>query len=399
MNAIFKSIKGDRALWAVVALLALFSFLPVYSASSNLAYLYGDGNTLKFLIKHASHLFLGFAIIYGVHRMPYHYFKGLSIIMLPIVLIFLIYTLAQGTTIGGANASRWMRIPFVGLRFQTSTLAGVVLMIYVARYLSRIKDKVVTFKETIVPLWIPVFLIVGLILPANFSTTAIIFSMLLMLCFLGGYPWKYLLMIIGSGIVGLTLFILIGRAIPGPIQVKIQTWENRVSNYWNGAENNTEANYQIERAKIAIASGGIVGVGAGKSVMKNLLPQSSSDFIYAIIVEEYGLVGALSLLFLYLLLLFRIVIVAHKADSIFGKLLAIGVGLPIVFQALINMAVAVELFPVTGQTLPLISSGGTSIWMTCLAIGIVLSVSAKREAIIEEKEKEENPLAVLSEAL
>ncbi|WP_298513884.1 FtsW/RodA/SpoVE family cell cycle protein [uncultured Kordia sp.] len=400
MNTIFKNIKGDRALWAVVALLALFSFLPVYSASSNLAYLYGDGNTLKFLVKHASHLFLGFAIIYGVHRMPYHYFKGLSIIMLPIVLFFLMYTLAQGTTIGGANASRWMRIPFVGLKFQTSTLAGVVLMIYVARYLSKIKDKVVTFKETILPLWIPVFLIVGLILPANFSTAAIIFSMVLMLCFLGGYPWKYLLMVVGSGIVGLLLFIVIGRAIPGPIQTKIQTWENRVANYWSGdKKQNSEGDYQIDRSKIAIATGGIVGVGAGKSVMKNLLPQSASDFIYAIIVEEYGLVGGLSLLFLYLLLLFRIVIVAHKADTIFGKLLAIGVGLPIVFQALINMAVAVELFPVTGQTLPLISSGGTSIWMTCLAIGIVLSVSKKREEILEQKEKEENPLAVLSEAI
>lgn len=397
MNAIFKNIKGDRALWAVVALLALFSFLPVYSASSNLAYLYGDGNTLKFLIKHASHLFLGFAIIYGVHKMPYHYFKGLSIIMLPIVLFFLIYTLAQGTTIGGANASRWMRVPFVGIKFQTSTLASVVLMIYVARYLSRIKDKVVTFKETVVPLWIPVFLIVGLILPANFSTAAIIFSMVLMLCFLGGYPWKYLLGIVGVGLLSLTMFILAAKAFPNAFPNRVDTWVKRIENFTSGEK--SEANYQIERAKIAIASGGVVGVGAGKSVMKNLLPQSSSDFIYAIIVEEYGLIGALSLLFLYLLLLFRIVIVAHKADTIFGKLLAIGVGLPIVFQALINMAVAVELFPVTGQTLPLISSGGTSIWMTCLAIGIVLSVSTKREEILEQKEKEENPLAVLSEAL
>lgn len=396
MNTIFKNIKGDRALWAVVALLAVFSFLPVYSASS----IYGDGNTLKFLVKHASHLFLGFAIIYGVHRMPYHYFRGLSLIMMPIVLCFLVYTLSQSNVIGGANASRWMRIPFVGLKFQTSTLASVILMIYVARYLSKIKDKKVTFKETILPLWVPVFLVLGLILPANFSTTAIIFSMVLMLCFLGGYPFKYLLFVVGSGIVGLALFIMIGRAIPGPIQVKIQTWENRVANYWNeDKKENEKENYQINRSKIAIASGGIVGAGAGKSKMKNLLPQSSSDFIYAIIVEEYGLIGGLSLLFLYLLLLFRIVIVAHKADTIFGKLLAIGVGLPIVFQALINMAVAVELFPVTGQTLPLISSGGTSIWMTCLAIGIVLAVSKKREEILEQKEKEENPLAVLSEAL
>ena len=146
MNTIFKNIKGDRALWAVVALLALFSFLPVYSASSNLAYLYGDGNTFKFLVKHASHLFLGFAIIYGVHKIPYHYFKGLSIIMVPIVLILLAYTLAQGTTIGGANASRWIRIPFVGIGFQTSTLAAVVLMIYVSRYLSKIKDKAIVYN-------------------------------------------------------------------------------------------------------------------------------------------------------------------------------------------------------------------------------------------------------------
>jgi len=397
MNTIFKNIKGDKALWAVVALLALFSFLPVYSASSNLAYLYGDGNTLKFLIRHGSHLFLGFAIIYGVHKMPYHYFRGLSLIMLPIVLLFLVYTLAQGNTIGGANASRWMRIPFVGIQFQTSTLASVVLMIYVARYLSRIKDKVVTFKETILPLWVPVFLVVGLILPANFSTTAIIFSMVLMLCFLGGYPWKYLTGIVVVGLVSLTMFILAAKAFPGAFPNRVDTWVKRIESF--SSNEKTEANYQSERAKIAIASGGIVGVGAGKSVMKNLLPQSSSDFIYAIIVEEYGLIGALSLLFLYLLLLFRIVIVAHKADSIFGKLLAIGVGLPIVFQALINMAVAVELFPVTGQTLPLISSGGTSIWMTCLAIGIVLSVSAKREEIMEQEEKDENPLAVLSEAL
>ena len=161
---------------------------------------------------------------------------------------------------------------------------------------------------------------------------------------------------------------------------------------------NTEADYQIEKAKIAIASGGITGLGPGKSVQKNFLPQSASDFIYAIIVEEFGIVGALFLMFLYLLLLFRLVIVAHKASSMFGKLLAIGVGLPIVFQALINMAVAVELFPVTGQTLPLISSGGTSIWTTCLALGMVLSVSAKREVIMND-EKEENPLDILSEAL
>ena len=168
MKNIFQYIQGDRAIWGVVGLLALFSFLPVYSASSNLAYLYGDGSTLPYLFKHFAHLVLGFAILYGVHKIPYHYFRGLSIIAIPVVILLLIITMAEGTTIEGANASRWIRVPFVGVTFQTSTLAGVVLMTYVARYLSRIKDKTVTFKETLLPLWVPVFIVLALILPAIF---------------------------------------------------------------------------------------------------------------------------------------------------------------------------------------------------------------------------------------
>ncbi|RAV30691.1 FtsW/RodA/SpoVE family cell cycle protein [Sinomicrobium soli] len=400
MQSLFKNIKGDRAIWAVAALLAILSFLPVYSASSNLVYVVGSGTTVGHLLKHAMLLLLGFGIIFGVHRIPYRYFKGLSIIVMPVVFLLLVYTLAQGTTIDGANASRWVRIPFVGVSFQTSTLATVVLLIYVARYLSRIKDREVAFKETVVPLWAPVFLVMALILPANFSTTAILFFIVLLLCFLGGYPVKYLGGIVAAGIFSLFLFILVNKAFPDLLPNRIDTWVNRIENFANGED--TEADYQIEKAKIAIATGGVLGVGAGKSVMKNFLPQSSSDFIYAIIVEEYGLAGGLLLLFLYMLLLFRIVIVAYKADTVFGKLLVIGVGLPIVFQALINMAVAVELFPVTGQNLPLISTGGTSIWMSCLAIGIILSVSARREeaATVAERgavtEEEQNPLEVLS---
>ncbi|GAB5399142.1 MAG: FtsW/RodA/SpoVE family cell cycle protein [Aureisphaera sp.] len=397
MRTIFSNIKGDKAIWAVVALLALFSFLPVYSASSNLAYLYGDGNTFKFLLKHLAHLLLGFAILYGVHRIPYNYFKGLSIIALPVVLVLLLITLSQGTTIGGANASRWIRVPFVGVTFQTSTLAAVVLMTYVARYLSKIKGRTITFKETLLPLWLPVFVILALILPANFSTTAIIFAMICVLMFIGGYPIKYLGVILMAGVIGLGVFYGFAK-VAGieSLTVKVQTWENRIKNFVDNED--TEADYQIEKAKIAIASGGLTGLGPGKSVQKNFLPQSSSDFIYAIIVEEFGLGGGLFLLLLYLLLLFRLVIVVHKSDSPFGKLMVIGVGLPIIFQALINMGVAVELFPVTGQTLPLISSGGTSIWMTCLAMGMVLSVSAKREVQIKETE-EENPLDILSETI
>lgn len=397
---IFKNLKGDKSIWAIIGLLAVFSFLPVYSASSNLAYLYSDGNTLKFLVRHLMHLVLGFAIIYGVHKVPFKYFKGLSIILLPIIVVLLVVTMAQGSTIDGANASRWIKIPFVGLTFQTSTLASVVLMVYVARYLSRIKDKEITFKETLLPLWAPVGLVLALILPANFSTTAIMFAMILTLVFLGGYPLKYIGVVVGTGVAAFGLFILLALAFPKMMPNRIDTWKSRIESYWNNEP--TEEGYQIEKAKIAIATGGVFGKGPGESVQKYVLPQSSSDFIFAIIIEEYGLLGGFFLMLLYLLLLFRIVIVAHKSSSIFGKLVTVGVGLPIIFQALINMAVAVELFPVTGQTLPLVSSGGTSIWMTCLAIGIILSVSAKREEIkaMEDKEEEEmNPLEVLSETI
>ena len=343
------------------------------------------------------HMVLGFAIIYGVHKVPAHYFKGLSIIGIPIILLLLLITLIQGTTIDGANASRWIKIPFVGITFQTSTLASVVLMIYIARYLSRIKDKVITFKESILPLWIPVALVLGLILPANFSTAAIIFAMVLTLVFMGGYPFKYIAIIVVAGLLSLTLFILAAKAFPGVFPNRVDTWMSRIENF--AGEEDGEGDYQIEHAKTAIATGGLFGTGPGQSVQKNFLPQSSSDFIYAIVVEEFGLVGGLVLLLMYLLLLFRILVVANKATTVFGKLTAIGVGLPIVFQALINMAVAVELFPVTGQTLPLVSSGGTSIWMTCLAIGVVLSVSAKREEAKIKEEEDMNPLDILSEAI
>ncbi|WP_299101886.1 FtsW/RodA/SpoVE family cell cycle protein [uncultured Winogradskyella sp.] len=396
MQNIFKQIKGDKAIWAIVALLAIFSFMPVYSAASNLANA-GHTNTFSLLVKHFMHLLLGFVIMFGVHKVPYKYFRGLSMVMIPIVFVLLLITMLQGTTIDGANASRWIQIPIVNMSFQTSTLASVVLMVYVARYLSKIRDKEIKFKETILPLWTPIFLILILILPANFSTTAIIFTMIMMLAFIGGYPLKYLALMIVSGIAALTIFILVAKAFPEAMPNRVDTWMSRIENFTNGED--TEADYQIEKAKIAIATGEIRGLGPGKSIQKNFLPQSSSDFIFAIIIEEYGLLGGVFILVLYLWFLFRIVVVSHKSDTIFGQLLVLGVGLPIVFQALINMAVAVELFPVTGQTLPLISSGGTSIWMTCMAIGIILSVSAKREELKEQEEAEDNPLAILSEAI
>ena len=397
MKTVFDNIKGDRIIWAIAALLAIFSFLPVYSAASNLAYIGSGSNTFSYFIKHFVHLFLGFSIIYGVHKIPYRYFRGLSMVMIPVVLILLIITMLQGATIGGANASRWIRVPIVGFTFQPSTLAALVLMVYVARYLSKVKDEIISFRESVLPLWLPVFIVLALILPANFSTAALIFLMVILLTYVGGYPLKYLSIIIGSGVVVLALFVLTAKAFPDLMPNRVDTWSSRISSFIDSEV--TQEDYQIEKAKIAIATGGLQGLGPGKSIQKNFLPQSSSDFIFAIIIEEYGLIGGIFLLILYLWLLFRIVIVAQKSDSVFGKLLAIGVGIPVIFQALVNMGVAVQLFPVTGQTLPLISSGGTSIWVTCLAIGIVLSVSVKRD---EDKNKEmddQHPLEILSEGL
>jgi cell division protein FtsW len=393
LKSIFQHIQGDRTIWALVAILAIFSFMPVYSASTNLVYVVGSGSTIGHLAKHIALLIIGFGIIYGVHKIPYRYFSGGSVIMIPVVIVLLVFTLAQGTTIGGANASRWIRIGGIG--FQTSTLAGLVLMVYVARYLAKNKESIIDFKESLWQLWLPVSLILILILPANFSTTAIIFTMVLLVTFMGGYPLKYIGIILGAGIIALAIFILIAKAFPDAMPNRVQTWQSRIESFSN--EEGKDA-YQVEKAKIAIATGGPFGLGPGKSVQKNFLPQSSSDFIFAIIVEEYGLVGGLGIIFIYFLLLFRIFVVVKKTKTIFGTLLVIGVGVPIIFQATINMAVATSIFPVTGQTLPLISSGGTSIWMTCFALGMILSVSASKEKT-EEEILDDNPLDILHEAI
>jgi cell division protein FtsW len=397
VNNIFANIKGDKTLWAVLILLAGFSFLPVYSAASNLAYVSGSGNTFNYLFKHFIHLSLGFTFMYLMQKIPYHYFRGISILMIPVVIVLLLYTIFQpSVTDSLTNTNRWIKIPFVGFTFQPSTLAGVILMIYVSRYLAKIKDIDVSFSQTILPLWIPTLFILLLILPANFSTTAIIFSMVILLCFVGGYPIKHLLGIVLSGILVLSIFILTIKAYPGIFPNRVDTWKSRIENFVN--KENTTENYQIEKAKIAIATGGVRGLGPGKSVQKNFLPQSSSDFIFAIIIEEYGLIGGLFLLTVYALFLLRIIIISNKAESVFGSLLVIALGVPIVFQALVNIGVSVELFPITGQPLPLISSGGTSIWMTCIAIGIIQSVRNGTGVQINNIE-EDSPLDILKETI
>ena len=394
-------IIGDRVLWVAIALLSVFSFLPVFSASSNLTYVVGQGTPWSHLLKHFVVLLFGFALMYSLHKIPYHYFKGISILALPLIILLLIYTATQGNLIAGANANRWISIPIVGLSFQTSTLASIVLLAYVAHLMSKDNPKLNRLKSSILKLWIPVFVVILLILPANLSTSVLLFFMVLILVFLGGYPIKYLLGMFGMGLFMAFLFILIAKAYPDWVPNRIDTWISRIENFNSGVDNG--GSYQIERAKTAIATGGFLGVGAGKSVMKNFLPQSSSDFIYAIIVEEFGLVGGTALILLYLVVLFRIVVIAHKSDTVYGKLLVLGLGLPIIMQAFVNMAVALQVFPVTGQTLPLISSGGTAAWMTCISFGMILSVSAGQKiesnTLQDSEDKNENPLIILGETL
>ena len=397
----FHSLKGDKVLWGILALLAIFSFLPVFSASSNLAHVVGKGTPWGYLFKHFIILIIGFILMYSVHKIHYTYFKGISILMLPVVIILLIYTASQGTEIEGANASRWIRLPIIGLSFQTSTLASLVTMIYTSYYFSKYKKTEVTFKRSLLIFWLPIFSVVLLIFPSNLSTAAILFLMVLIVSFVAGYPLKYLFTICGTGMAGVVLFFLTIKAFPGVFPNRVDTWLNRIENFSNGKS--SDGNYQVERAKTAIVNGKIFGVGAGKSRMKNFLPQSSSDFIYAIIVEEFGLFGGVGLIIIYLLLLFRIVVISYNASSIFGTLLVIGLGFPIIVQAFINIGVTVQVLPVTGQNLPMISSGGTSAWMTCIAMGIILSVSSKKEQlqvdIDSEILKNNNPISILSESI
>lgn len=372
-------LEGDRALWFLLLLLGLFSFLPVYSASSNLAYSYSGGNTVRFLIKHAIHLGFGFVLMYSVHKVNPKYYRNLSMILLPVVIVLLMITLAIGTTIGDANASRWIRVPFIGVSFQTSELAKFALLLFVARYLTQNQETLSDFKKTFLGLVVPIGAVCALILPANFSTTALIFTLCLGLMFVGKYPLKHMAYLIGMGVAGLAMFVLVVIAFPN-ISNRVDTWKARIENYSSG---NEEANYQVTKAKMAIASGGLVGKGPGKSIQKNFLPQSSSDFIYAIIVEEFGLLGGLGIILIYLLILIRIMIIATKAVDLFQAFLAVGFGMAIAFQAFINMGVAVNLLPVTGQTLPLLSSGGSSIWMTSVALGVILGVSRNLETKAE----------------
>jgi len=376
-------IKGDRVIWVVVLLLTIISILVVYSSSNALAQKNKGGNTEYFLIKHGLICLMGFVIMYMVHKFNYKIFSRLSQIGLIVSIPLLLFTLLKG--IGAGEANRWLEIPGIGLTFQTSDFAKLALIVYVARILTVKQNQLDDFKTILKSIILPVSIICGLIFPANFSTAALIFFTCLLIMFVGRVPLKFIATIVGAcmlvGIIGGTVIY-----VKPDIMRRGATWKARIENFVNG---DSQSNYQSEQAKIAVARGYGFGVGPGNSTQRNFLPQAASDFIFAIIIEEYGTLMGLSLLFLYLILFFRAIRILRKAEKTFGGLLAVGLSFSLVFQAMINMAVAVNLFPVTGQPLPLVSMGGTSIWFTSIAIGIILSVSREVYDTKEETEPEE----------
>jgi len=367
VKGVSKYFKGDKVIWAVVIALFVVSLIVVYSASGSFAYMKAGSSTYYFF-RHAKFLLIGLFITYFTHRIPYIYFSKLALLFYKASIPLLVITLFLGVSIN--SASRWLTIPGLGIEFQTSDLAKIALIMYVARLLAQNQtqnsDPGLLFKQIIVP----VLIICCLILPANFSTAAILFGTCWVLMFVGRVDKKYLirsvLVILGMGV----FLIILVMSMPG--KGRIGTWKNRIENYVSG---DSKSNHQADQAKIAIATGGLTGKGPGNSTQRNFLPQAFSDFIYAIIVEEYGIVGGIFILLLYLYLLFRTGMLAKKSSRSFATFVAIGLTLSLVIQAMTNMAVAVGIFPVTGQTLPLISMGGTSILFTSLALGIILSVS------------------------
>ncbi len=375
-------LKGDRVIWAIVFLLSLLSILVVYSSVVTLAHKYKQGNTGAYLIKHAITVFGGIFIMYIIHKLKYTLFSRVAQIGMFLVIPLLLFTLLKGVSAG--EASRWVEIPGLGLTFQSSDIAKIILIIFVARTLTIKQGKFNEFKTLFKYLLLPIGFICLLIFPANFSTSALLFVNCLFVMFIGQIKPKFIIYILGCCAGAVLLLGIIIYQFPDAIP-RGGTWKARIENFSKG---DSKSNYQSEQAKIAIATGGIIGKGPGNSTQRAFLPQASSDFIYAIIIEEYGLFTGFAMLFLYMILLFRGIRILRDSEKTFGGLVAVGLSFSLVFQALINMAVAVNLFPVTGQPLPLVSMGGTSIWFTCVAIGIILSVSRSNQEGDDKELKE-----------
>lgn len=365
ISTILDKTRGDRWIWLIIILLSMISILTVYSATGTIAYNKGMAVEKYLLYKHVIFVIIGIAMIYIAHLLDYKYYAGISKILMLITIPLLMYTAAFGEHIN--DASRWVKIPVIGLTFQTSDLAKLALITFLARMLTRKQENIKDVKEAFVPIMGSVCAVVALIAWANLSTALMLFGVSILLLIIGRISIKQIMMVCAGGGVLLLFIVFFGP--------RSETYKSRVNSYLHPELQNSDKTYQSDQSKIALATGGAFGKGPGNSTQRNFLPHPYSDFIFAIIVEEYGTFGALVMVLLYVTLLYRCVRIVTKAPKAFGALLAAGLSFSLTIQAFANMAVAVGLGPVTGVPLPLVSMGGTSLLFTSIAFGIILSVS------------------------
>jgi len=369
MDWISSRIKGDIWIWLVVFALSLFSILAVYSATGALAYQKYNGNTSILVFKHATMVVSGLILMYIAHRINYRYYSGIAKLMLFIAIPLLLYTLFFGSNIN--EAKRWITIPIINQTFQTSDWAKLALIMFLARELTKRQERIKDFKTGFLPIFSSVILVFLLIAPANLSTALMIFGTSILILLIGRVSFRQILIVCMAGALVLTGIVLLGP--------RRETYKSRIASFIHPEKSDPDKAYQANHAQMAIATGGLFGKGPGRSMERNYLPQAYSDFIFAIIIEEWGLLAGLILVFLYLFLLYRCIKIITRSPKAFGALLATGLSFSLVIQALANMAVASHLLPVTGVSLPLVSMGGTSILFTSMAFGIILSVSREVE--------------------
>ena len=387
-----ETLKGDKVLWIVIILISAFSVFPVYSASSNLEYIVNTGTTTGHVVKHMFFVVLGLVLMRSIGFVRYEHIGKLSTLLLILSMVLLILTMMTGQTIDGASASGWVKRPGTSLSFQPSSFAYLMLIIHLCRYLTKKINRDRLLLENVAYIFLPIAAVFVLVARDNGSTALMILLVSLAVLVIGQLNWKYIAGFVSSALIMVVLFVTIALTTDWMGGSRVHTWKSRIEVFFNAkdeasglsSEELKTKNYQVMQAKAAIVHGGITGMGPGKSALKQMLPQSASDFIFAIIIEEYGFVGAFALITLYLIMIIRIVIIASKMPAFFGSLLVIAIGLMIFVQIAVNIAVAVNLIPVTGQPLPLISYGGTSMLVTYLQLGIILNVSSRIQLYDEE---------------
>lgn len=393
MQQLLTRIKGDKVIWSVVLMLSFISLLAVYSSTGSLAYRM-DKNASYYLMKQLAVLGMGLLIIYLVHRINYKKFARIAVLLYVISLPLLLFTLFFGATIN--EGTRWIKLPIINITFQSSDLAKLALFLFLARMLSMKQSNIKDFKTGFLPVLIPVLLTCLFIAPANLSTALMLGATSCILFFIGRVQTKHIAMLALAGLLGVALVFSISK-ITG--FGRAETWEQRISDFIGSGDKEKPEVYQVLQGKIAIANGGFFGLGPGHSKQRDHLPEAYSDFIYCSIIEEYGLLGGIVIVALYLLFLWRSILIFRRCPYAFGAFLAVGLSITLVFQAMINMAVNVNLVPVTGLTLPMISMGGSSIWFTSIAIGIILSVSryvdeTEGENILKSNRRKKTTVAV-----